>query len=130
MLRSHLWRLGCRYRIDVSNLPGRPDIVFPKARLVVFCDGDFWHGRRWAERRRKLRTGHNADYWVRKIGRNIERDRQNTALLEKAGWTVLRFWEGDILRCCGDVASQILHVLDARGHRQAEVSRDCRGTTS
>jgi len=57
LLRRELWKRGCRFRVDVRDLPGRPDIVFSKARVVVFCDGDFWHGRNWEERQKKLPRG-------------------------------------------------------------------------
>src|SRR5438045_941326 len=60
LLRSALWRLRLRYRVDVGRLHGRPDIVFVAARVVVFCDGDFWHGKDWPTRQRKLRQGSNA----------------------------------------------------------------------
>jgi DNA mismatch endonuclease (patch repair protein) len=95
-LRRELWRLGLRYRKNVKTLAGKPDIVFPRARVAVFCDGDFWHGRRWQILRRKLKQGTNAGYWTAKILSNIQRDRINTALLEKSGWRVIRLWETDI----------------------------------
>jgi DNA mismatch endonuclease (patch repair protein) len=53
-VRSLLWRAGARFRKNVTTLPGKPDIVFPGPRLAVFCDGDFWHGKDWDERRRRL----------------------------------------------------------------------------
>lgn len=95
-LRRELWRLGLRYRKNVKSLAGKPDIVFPRARVAVFCDGDFWHGRQWQILRKKLRKGTNADYWTAKIASNIQRDRRNTALLEKSGWHVIRLWETEI----------------------------------
>ena len=96
LLRSELWRMGLRYRKNVRTLPGKPDIVFPGVRVVVFCDGDFWHGRDWPALRAKLEQGTNPDYWTAKIESNIERDRHNTALLEEDGWHVVRLWESDI----------------------------------
>src|ERR1700729_2873440 len=63
LLRRLLWRQGLRYRKNVRALPGKPDIVFSAARIAVFCDGDFWHGRDWHRLSRKLRTGTNASYW-------------------------------------------------------------------
>src|SRR5688500_16038130 len=72
LLRSAMWRMCFRFRKNVSDLPGRPDIVFRQQRIVVFCDGDFWHGRNWAQRRRKLINGANSSYWIAKIRSNIE----------------------------------------------------------
>jgi len=99
--------MGFRFRIDVASLIGRPDIVFPRQRVVVFCDGDFWHGRDLAARVAKLRIGHNASYWVAKIKANVERDRKRTAELTANGWRVLRFWESDIARSPHGVAQKI-----------------------
>jgi DNA mismatch endonuclease (patch repair protein) len=98
LLRKELWRRGLRYRLHASDLPGKPDIVFRSLRVVVFCDGDFWHGRHWRERRAKLSRGANAAYWTAKIEANANRDRQNTQALRRSGWSVIRLWETDILR--------------------------------
>src|SRR5947199_2127320 len=70
LLRRALWALGLRYRKHVGGLAGNPDVVFKAARVVVFCDGDFWHGRDWPTLQAQLRRRHNADYWIAKIGRN------------------------------------------------------------
>lgn len=114
LLRRELWRAGCRYLVDVAALPGRPDIVFRGPKLAVFCDGDFWHGRDWEARRRKLAAGSNAAYWVAKIARNIERDALNTALLRDRGWTVARVWESDITADTERVVAEILGMLGAK----------------
>lgn len=113
-LRRALWHKGLRYRKNVVELTGKPDIVFLRARLVVFCDGDFWHGRHWEERKSKLENGSNASYWIKKIERNIERDAENTRALELQGWQVLRFWESDIHRDVESVVEQILKLLQNR----------------
>jgi DNA mismatch endonuclease, patch repair protein len=96
VLRRALWRAGIRYRLHTKAIAGRPDIVIAKHRIAIFCDGDFWHGRGWEARRARLQRGANADYWVRKISANIERDRNTDATLRAAGWVVLRFWESEI----------------------------------
>lgn len=111
VLRRELWRRGLRYRLHHGSLPGRPDIVFPSQRVVIFCDGDFWHGRDIDVRLAKLARGHNAIYWVAKVRRNIERDRRQTSALEMAGWVVLRFWETDLLRDTCKIADRIVSVL-------------------
>jgi len=110
LLRRELWQLGLRYRKHVSGLPGKPDRVFARARVVVFCDGDFWHGRNWNRLQRQLKQRHNAAYWLAKIGRNRERDRRNTVLLRKQGWLVLRLWETDIKK---DPAAAAVAIRDA-----------------
>jgi len=96
LLRSALWRRGLRFRKNLSELPGKPDIVFTKARVAVFCDGDFWHGRRWNQLSKHLQKRANAVYWCQKIRANMLRDRRTTRLLKKQNWYVIRLWEGDI----------------------------------
>lgn len=113
-LRRALHRAGFRYRKNVEALPGRPDIVFSSARLAVFCDGDFWHGRNWARRSKRLASGANAGYWLRKIERNMERDLERQQTLEAMGWAVLRFWETDILKRTEDVALEIATQVRTR----------------
>ncbi len=96
----------------MASLPGKPDIVFPRRRLAVFCDGDFWHGKDWESRRKKLARGTNSSYWIAKIERNRARDLNNRQALEAAGWTVLRFWESEIRLDTTAVAARILSYLD------------------
>jgi DNA mismatch endonuclease, patch repair protein len=115
LLRRRLWRFGLRYRIHDKNLPGRPDVVFRRERIVVFCDGDFWHGRNWSERESRLRTGANAPYWLAKILANRERDVTQTAELQRQGWTVLRLWETDILKNPEQAANYILSAVRGSG---------------
>jgi DNA mismatch endonuclease (patch repair protein) len=90
-LRNALWSSGLRYRLN-ANLPGRPDIVFHRAKLAVFVDGCFWHGCPI--------HGHipksNLDYWQKKLARTRERDNQANSALTSLGWTILRFWEHEI----------------------------------
>lgn len=115
LLRRLLWKHGFRYRKNLRTLAGKPDIVFVKERVAVFCDGDFWHGRHWHALRRKLRVGSNADYWLRKIDSNRERDRRNTILLRRAGWLVIRLWETDIRDCVEAVARHVEQsIIDRR----------------
>jgi len=115
LLRRALWSAGLRYRKTPPALPGKPDVVFPGAKLAVFCDGDFWHGRNWEARQEKLSRGHNAEYWLAKIGRNMQRDAEVTAALREAGWTVLRVWESDVKR---DVDAVVVAVRAALAQAQ------------
>jgi DNA mismatch endonuclease (patch repair protein) len=98
--------------------------VFSGHRLAVFCDGDFWHGRDLQHRIKKLARGHNADYWIAKVQRNVERDRQNTSALSAAGWNVLRFWETEVLRETTKIADQIEKLLaTTRSHPHLRAER-------
>jgi DNA mismatch endonuclease (patch repair protein) len=113
LLRGQLRRLGLRFRQNLGSLPGKPDFVFGNARLVVFCDGDFWHGRNWKQLKKKLKDGANAEYWCAKIASNIRRDRKNTVLLKKQGWEVVRLWESETKRHPHSAAQKIFNMLKA-----------------
>ena len=93
-LRKALWANSIRFRIHVKNMPGKPDIVINKYRLAIFVDGGFWHGFQWQIKKTKLKT--NAQFWIPKIERNMQRDLNNKEKLEGAGYTVMRFWNHDI----------------------------------
>jgi DNA mismatch endonuclease (patch repair protein) len=106
---------GFQYESNRFDLPGKPDIVFPKSRVVLFVDGDFWHGRNWLVRKAKLSHGHNANYWIKKIKGNIDRDRQQSRNLRAAGWMVLRIWESDISTDINGVMRRLNTALRQRG---------------
>ena len=99
LLRKALWSQKLRYRVNYKKLPGKPDIVFTKYQIAVFCDGDFWHGHNWAIRGlnslEEELEGYS-DFWRQKILRNIERDNEVNSRLHSLGWTVVRFWESEI----------------------------------
>jgi DNA mismatch endonuclease (patch repair protein) len=82
-------------------------VILVDHRVAVFCDGDFWHGRSWQQRKAQLASGWNAEYWVAKIGRNRQRDRIVNRQLSGLGWGVVRVWESDVRRDPGRVARKI-----------------------
>lgn len=88
-MRRELHRLGLRYRLHRSQLPGRPDIVFGPARVAVFVDGCFWHGCP----RHFVQPKNNAEFWRSKIAGNRERDARKDAELEVLGWLAVHVWE-------------------------------------
>jgi len=90
-LRKALFALGFRYRLNVEDLPGKPDLVFPKYKTVIFVHGCFWHGHRCKRGKRVPKT--NRAYWTEKIARNKARDKKNAAALKKLGWKVITVWE-------------------------------------
>lgn len=92
-MRYALRAVGLRFAKYASDLPGRPDIVFRKKRVVVFVDGDFWHGYRLPQWEKKL-----SPFWKKKIAGNRARDRRNFAKLRRRGWKVLRIWGHEIKR--------------------------------
>ncbi len=123
-MRSALWRMGLRFRKNVSSLPGKPDIVFSRARVVVFCDGDFWHGRNWPQLQAQLQRGSNPQYWVPKIAYNMERDSLITQALLDAGWTVLRLWEKDIEADLQASVKTVVALLDLSRARLGQPSNE------
>lgn len=98
VLRKALWAKGYRYRKNYKTLPGRPDIAITKYKIAVFCDGEFFHGKNWEVLRPKLEQGKNPDYWINKIERNRNRDKEKDAELLYNGWTVIHFWGDDIIK--------------------------------
>ena len=98
LLRKALWAKGCRYRKNYGRIPGTPDIAFPKYKIAVFCDSEFFHGKDWENLRERLERGGNPGYWIKKISRNRERDDEVNAKLISLGWLVLRFWGKDIIK--------------------------------
>ena len=91
LVRKYLFSKGLRYRKNVKSLPGKPDIVLPKYKTVVFVNGCFWHGHHGCKYFVMPKT--NTDYWSSKIYRNIERDQENYSKLEVLGWNVITVWE-------------------------------------
>ena len=99
ILRRELWSRGLRYRVNMKTITGKPDIIFTRAKIAVFCDGDFWHGHNWEIREMSSleeELARYSEYWRQKILRNIERDKNVNEELASEGWIVLRFWESDI----------------------------------
>jgi len=111
VLRNHVWKLGLRYRLHAPYLPGKPDLVFVSAKVVVFCDGDFWHGRNWKKLKQELKARNNSKYWIPKIAANIKRDLLQKRELENMGWRVVRFWETDILKDPTTAATKVKGIV-------------------
>lgn len=94
LLRHALWRRGFRYRTNVRNLPGTPDIVLPRYRTAVFVNGCFWHGHEGCKEFVVPKT--NRGFWEEKIARNRERDQEAWRRLEAEGWHVVTVWECEL----------------------------------
>ncbi len=109
LLRRALWEKGYRYRKNVKNILGKPDICFIRKKIAVFCDSDFFHGKFYQEGIKIPKT--NTDYWIKKFTQNIERDAIVTKELKKMGWTVIRLWETDIKNNLDECVKIIENVL-------------------
>ncbi len=91
LLRKQLWSHGFRYLKNDKRFPGKPDLVFPRYRSVIFVHGCFWHGHSGCDN--FILPKSNIDYWKHKINSNIERDQKNWRALEALGWSVIIVWE-------------------------------------
>jgi DNA mismatch endonuclease (patch repair protein) len=114
-LRAALHARDMRYRLHARDVIGRPDLVIRSRRLAVFVDGDMWHGNE--HHRRGLASladlfPTRTEWWVAKIERNMQRDREVNDCLRANGWIVVRLWESEVLRDPQKAADKVLAVLD------------------
>ncbi|MFQ9514301.1 MAG: very short patch repair endonuclease [Eubacterium sp.] len=93
VVRKYLFSQGFRYRKNDKRLPGKPDIVLPKYKTVIFVNGCFWHKH---DCTRFVWPASNQEYWIPKILRNVERDKENYSILQNKGWRVLVVWECEL----------------------------------
>ena len=114
-LRKALWEKGYRYRKNDKRLPGKPDIVLTKYKIAIFCDSEFFHGKDLEALKLQLERGKNADFWIKKISKNQQRDEEVDKQLQYLGWTVIRFWGKDITKhideCVQVVEETIFDVM-------------------
>ncbi|MFP6871615.1 MAG: DNA mismatch endonuclease Vsr [Nitrospinota bacterium] len=93
IVRSITHRMGFRYRLHRSDLPGKPDLVFPDRRKAIFVHGCFWHQHTAKTCKITRIPKSNLEYWIPKLERNNARDKKNRSALRKLGWDVLIVWE-------------------------------------
>lgn len=119
-LRKALWAKGYRYRKNDKKLPGKPDIVLGKYKIVIFCDSEFFHGKDWEVLKPRLEKGTNPEYWVKKIENNRRRDDEINKELTFEGWTVIRFWEKDIKNKLDECIKVIEDIIWEQKMEEAE----------
>lgn len=110
-LAKALWNLGYRYRKNNKTIFGKPDLTFKKLKIAVFVDSEFFHGKDW-ETRKKPQT--NAEFWVKKIERNMQRDIEVNTYLESQNWKILRFWSKEVEKNLDNVISEIQTAISER----------------
>ncbi|WP_179004340.1 very short patch repair endonuclease [Winogradskyella forsetii] len=110
LFRKALWKKGVRYRVDSKKLPGRPDVSIKKYKLAIFIDGEFWHGYNWDERKDKLKS--NRGFWIPKIERNMQRDREVNDQLTELGFTIFRFWDHEVKNNLKTCINDVMVYLD------------------
>ena len=121
LLRKALWNENLRYRVNYKKLPGKPDIVFTRYHVAVFCDGDYWHGHNWAIRglsSLEEELARYSEFWREKITRNIKRDSEINRSLTDLGWTVVRIWESDIRKNVSDCVNTVKQALNSAGWKE------------
>ena len=111
-LRKELWSRGLHYRKNVKTVYGKPDIAFIGKKIAVFCDSEFWHGYAWEITQDEFQS--RRDFWIPKIERNIQRDKEVNEKLRSEGWIVLRFWGKEIKRDVATCADMIQRAWEER----------------
>jgi DNA mismatch endonuclease (patch repair protein) len=111
-LRKELWSRGLHYRKNVKTVYGKPDIAFIGKKIAVFCDSEFWHGYAWEITQDEFQS--RRDFWILKIERNIQRDKEVNEKLRSEGWIVLRFWGKEIKRDVATCADMIQRAWEER----------------
>ena len=109
-LGKALWAAGVRYRKQYKKLIGKPDFVVVWAKIAIFCDSSFWHGRNWESAQMAIKS--NKGFWIPKIESNITRDEQVNAALTNLGWRVFRFWDEDIHANAAHCASVVVDAIN------------------
>ena len=95
IVRSMLHRMGYRFRVNKKDLPGKPDIVLPKYKTVIFVHGCFWHMHRGCKDATVPKT--RTKWWLNKLEGNVKRDKENIMLLRKSGWKTAVIWECELI---------------------------------
>ncbi|WP_063915352.1 very short patch repair endonuclease [Burkholderia stagnalis] len=127
-LRKALFRRGFRYRLHRKDLPGKPDLVFPGWRAIVFIHGCLWH---WHGCKRSRMPGTNTEYWAKKITRNVARDQEQCSLLIDSGWRVLTVWECAVSARCLPATVDLVEVwLRGGGSQDVAAQMEISGETA
>ena len=108
-VRKYLFSKGFRYRVNVKDLPGKPDIVLKKYKTVIFVNGCFWHRHKNCKLATTPKT--NTEYWVNKFNHNIENDQKNYEKLNVLGWHVIILWECELKDNFEEIMEQVISKL-------------------
>lgn len=108
-LGKEMWKAGLRYRKNNKKVFGKPDFTFKKHKVAVFVDSEFFHGKDWETRKKPV---NNAEFWEKKITRNIQRDKEVNEHLLANGWKVLRFWSNEIKKNLEDCVQKVINAIN------------------
>lgn len=109
LLGKAMWAKGLRYRKNCKDVFGKPDFCFRRKKIAIFCDSEFWHGKKFLEGE-KFKT--NKEFWETKIKRNIKRDKEVNQKLQNDGWVVLRFFGNEILKDIENCIEEVLFSVE------------------
>lgn len=107
LLRKELWRNGFRYRKNSTKYFGKPDIVLPKHKTVIFVDSCFWHGCKKHGSMPQTRR----EFWETKISRNKARDKEVSRFYKKEGWNIIRIWEHDMSQKNIAIVTKVIRTI-------------------
>ena len=108
--RKALWKRGVRYRINVKDIMGKPDICIKSKKIAIFIDSEYWHGKMYLEG--KIPKS-NQEYWISKLERNIQRDKEVNLFFKKHGWKVFRFWSKEVKSNLDNIIDEVYQYIDA-----------------
>lgn len=114
MLSKALWAKGMRFRKNVKSITGKPDLAIKKYKIAVFVDSEFFHGKDWSKSKYRIKT--NRPFWWKKIEGNIQRDVFVNKTLKKDGWSVVRFWSGDVNKRLTFCVNKVTRVLQKKSN--------------
>lgn len=106
-LAKAMWSAGLRYRKNVRSVHGVPDFVFKSKKIAIFCDSEFWHGKKFSEGE-QFKT--NTDFWEDKIKKNIQRDSNVNQTLKAEGWIIIRFWGKEIEKNSQECVQKVISI--------------------
>jgi DNA mismatch endonuclease (patch repair protein) len=109
--------------VEHPKIFGKPDFAYPELKIAIFADSDFWHGFNWEKKKNEIKS--NREFWLKKIERNIERDKEVTSKLQEEGWSVIRLWGHDILRNtnkCRTIIEEAVSAAQKRIYSQDETT--------
>lgn len=107
--RKALWKCGVRYRINVKDVMGKPDVCIKSKKIAIFIDSEFWHGKMYLEG--KIPKS-NQEYWIPKLERNIQRDKEVNNFFERDGWKVFRFWTKEVKNNLADIIDEVTRYIN------------------
>lgn len=122
ILAKALWKKGLRYYKNNKKIFGKPDFTFPRFKVAVFCDSEYFHGKEWETAKERIKT--NREFWHKKIEGNIQRDQEVNTRLTQEGWIVLRFWGEEIKK---NIELCVLKVSNALMEQQSIKYSELRG---